>query len=1302
MSAASLPTITLLIANMHCTSCCDAIDSLLVSLPAVRNVTTSLLLRTVTFSVDTSAVQSSSKSPASVGKVIDQVVHKLTGEGGFAVVADDSAEPAIPPAREPLSLLGKLGLHTRRGRERKRAEDRRRRHLEHCEVCQAQERELAESSSPLNTASDLLQAPFASLNGSQHDGIVKTTLSIEGMTCASCTSAITTALNDNPDVEQVDINLLSSSGIVRHKSCLPALDIAEMVSGIGYEAEVVESHNETSVVPSILTAAPQGEVKTVLSIEGMTCASCSSAITDGLSKHPYVTSVKINLLGSSGVILHDQSLSSDEIKELVEDLGYDAQVVSSDVIAKGEQDARIKSIFAIEGMTCASCSGAIDSAFKGRDGIESCNIDLLNNRGVIIHANNITASELAEEIEDLGYGAEISVSEPVTSQNKGKGKEETLQRTVKIHVEGLFCHQCVSKINNHLKTLPLISYSAIALHPSIITVTYKPHDPLTIRDILEGLTGLAPEFEASVFKAPSLSERSRDIQKKEVRLLVEHLAVAVAFAIPTFVIAIVGMVLLKGDDAFKMKVMESTWGAANLGTVILWPLATVVQFGVGRIFYQRAFASLWPHLRSILPETLTPRNQRRLPRRPSTWRSAFSFGSMDLLVVLSTSVSYFASIAMLAIDVQNPPGTDSVGTYFDSCVFLIMFILLGRTLEAYAKSRTTDAVSLLGGLRPDTALLVGVPRVPPAEKEENLPSSSSQETIAGQVLKKQVSHSTDGTPESSSFAQSRQIPIDNLEIGDLLLLPPGSLPPTDAIIVSGNTTFDESSLTGESKPIHKQPGDEIFTGTTNLSSAVTVRVLRLGGDTMIEKIIRAVSDAASRKAPLEKLAEKLTGVFVPVIVYLSLIVLAVWLPLALTHTVEPHSVAGGRVFFALEFAISTLVVACPCGIGLAVPCANAVGNGVAAKAGILASGGGEAFLGATKISRVVFDKTGTLTVGRSEVINEVWEGTAGNDKGRRHNVIRAVLELERGSTHPLAVGMVEYLEKSPLAPSADRVEVVETKEIAGRGLKARVQVGKTWINLLVGNVALMTDHDVDISEQAHATVSTWSTEAKSVILIANLDAPGSYILSALFSLSDHPRPEAAEMIAALKKRGIAVNMLSGDNETTARAVGKMVGLAENEVKGGVGPEGKAETIRIFQAGEGANEKLEGKRKEDGRKDVVMFVGDGLNDAVALAAADVSVAMGHGSQATLASADFVLLSSCLTSLPSLLHISRKVVNRQKLNLGWAIIFNVVCLPFAAGVFYGAGKIRLTPVWSAVLMALSSVSVVCSSLAMRWGL
>ncbi|WVQ83012.1 hypothetical protein IAT38_005150 [Cryptococcus sp. DSM 104549] len=1345
----SLPTITLLINNMHCTSCCDAISTLLSTLPAVRSVTTSLLLRTVTFSIDTSLSQSTSRSAVTMGKLVDEVVRKLQGEGGFVVEMEDGEVPAPSAATAPAGaedraegLLSRLGLHTKRGRERKRLEERRRKHIAHCEACQAQEQASATASS---------STPLTPPHAPSGESLIKSTFSIEGMTCASCTSSIVSALEAQEGIVQVDINLLNSSGVVRHRAGVQAKDVAGMIEDAGFGAEVVGSeveevvgqhHEQESTVDkgkekaqSSATGTPGRTMRTVLSIEGMTCASCTSAITTALNAHPEVQSVEINLLNSSGMVRYAAGLEAKDVAEIVDDLGYGAEVVSSEPEPEaggesgeetqaGRTEERCRSTFSIEGMTCASCSSAITSGLTGREGITAVHVDLLNNRGVVEHSGAITAGEIAEAIEDLGYGAEVVSTSPISSPaapsagaTTAKSAPET--RTLQVRVEGLFCDQCVLKINSHLDSLPLISHTPITLHSPVVTLTYKPHHPLTVRDILSGLSGLAPEFEARVQKTQSLSERSRRIQRREVKVLGWHLGVAFVLAIPTFIIAIVGMILVPGGNDLKMKMMEPKWGAANLGTLIMWPLATIVQFGVGRLFYQRTFASLWPHLRGVLPRALIPASQRRLPARPLGWRTFFSFGSMDLLVALSTTVSYFASLAMLIIDVRNPPSTESVGTYFDSCVFLIMFILLGRTLEAYAKSRTTDAVSLLGDLRPSEALLVerGGRGVEGGEKEGvkegDGEESGSEETHV--ALEEKASCSTAGSTHAEDVASSsqttRQIPVDHLELNDLILLPPGSLPPTDAILVSGHTTFDESSLTGESHAIPKSPGDEIFTGTTNLSSAVVVRVTRLGGDTMIEKIIRAVSDASSRKAPLEKLAERLTGVFVPLIVYLSLIILAVWLPLSLTGTAHPHSGAGGRVFFAIEFAIATLVVACPCGIGLAVPCANAVGNGVAAKAGVLAGGGGEAFLGATRVERVVFDKTGTLTVGRSEVTDELWVEAGERE---RDAVRRGVVELERGSTHPLAKGLVEYLDK----PSGEKpvsegrgelsVEVLETKEIAGRGLKARVKVDGSVVELLVGNVALMTDYEVVLSASHHESISRWSSEAKSVVLVAALfhdpsaaltsPTPPTFTLSVLFSLSDPPRPESASLIAALKKRGIAVSMLSGDNESTARAVGKMVGLEEDEVKGGVGPEGKAEVIRVYQEREGK----EGKGKGKNGREVVMFVGDGLNDAVALAAADVSCAMGHGSQATLASADFILLSSSLSNLLALLRISRKVINRQRLNLGWAIVFNVVCLPFAAGVFYPAGGIRLTPVWSAVLMAASSVSVVCSSLAMRWGL
>lgn len=1185
-----LPTASLVVGNMHCPSCVESITNLLQGMSAVKNLSVSLLLHRITFAVDTST--SSSTSPMTVDRVVEQVTHTLKSEGGFEVSTDadgdDHSEHSEP------RLLDRFFGKRREGKARRIAEERRRRHLEHCEVCRAEQEARDKGIAP-----PTLPAPPPA------DQVLITTLSIEGMTCASCTSSISKALEGDPSILSADINLLSSSGTIRHKATLAAAEVAELVDDIGFEAEVIESHPEA---PELKDDA-EALVRTTFSIEGMTCASCSSAIDSAVRRTGDVTDVNIDVLGNNGVFTHKSALTPEALKDMIEDVGYDATIVSS-----------------------------------------------------------------------------VAVDAP-----KNKGVPGS--RTVTIRVQGTFCNNCITAINAHLESMPLLSYTPVTLHAPVSTITYIPRAPLTIRDILSQLTDLKPEFDAEVVRQQSLSERSQEIQRREVKLLAAHLAVAVVFAIPTFIIAIVSMVLLKSTHPFRRFWDQPVWGGANLGTIVQWPLATVVQFGVGWLFYKRAFNALWPHLRALVPRFLRPASMRRLPPRPVTWKSLFSFGSMDLLVTLSTTVSYIASVAMLALDVRAGPETMSVGTYFDSSVFLIMFILLGRTIEAYAKSRTTDAVALLGNLRPATALLV---------------DTVDEESLDALTDEKRRSEITDDS--NSDSAGPREIPVDHVEYGDTILIQPGSLPPTDGVIVSGTTKFDESSLTGESLPVTKGPGDEIFTGTTNQTSAITVRVTSLASETMLERIIKAVSDASGRKAPLEKAAERLTGIFVPIVVYFALAILALWLGLTFGGIIDPshYHGSGGRTFFALEFVIAVLVVACPCGIGLAVPCANAVGNGLAAAAGILASGGGEAFTGATAITTIAFDKTGTLTVGKSVVTDEYTPDLATLDPTL---VSRALRDVEAQSTHPLAVGLTEYLSKQlPSAP----LEVVESAEIAGRGLRATVAVGggaERSLELLVGNAALLTENGVDLHPAALDLISTWSHDAKSVVLCAARPAGNAgnpFALAGAYALADAPRESTSRVLAALRGRGYRVVMLSGDNEATARAVGRLVGIDAADVHAGVGPEGKAEVIAEMQKrtrttarftlGSGRFALRFGTKVVPQR---VMFVGDGLNDAVALAAADVSAAMGHGSQATLASADFVLLRSDLEALLKLLRLSVKVRNRQWFNLFWAMIFNTTFLPIAAGVLFPVG-FTLSPVWSAVLMACSSISVVLSSLALRWGL
>lgn len=1098
-----LTTATLLVSNMHCPSCIDAIEAALSAVPHVTNIAISLLLHRITFSTDSSRSAS----------VIAHAKRVLRAEGFLWATPDDTE-----PEPESELDLGSSKIFARLTRKRqeikaeKRAEARRRQHLERCQQCREE-----------------------------------------------------------------------------------LLGAAEK---------------------------PRSEIlKTTLSIDGMTCGSCSAGIASAVEAHPLVLEGNISVLTSSGIVTHKAGLSVEELVDLVEELGYDAKVVETRSDALEGGDKLVTTTYSIEGMTCASCTSSIEAGLRDVDGIEKVDVNLLNSQGTVTHRASLTDEAIKDLIEDIGFGAEI-----IRTQASGG------ERSVTIRVDGVFCGNCTTQLNAYLATLRDIRYTPFTLSNPTTTITYTPRQPHTVRDLVAGLADVAPEFDAEVVRSKSVSERSQAIQKHEVRVLAAHLVVAVILAVPTFIIAIVSMVLLPMNHPFRRFWDTAVWGGANIGTLVLWVLATIVQFGVGRYFYVRAYHGLAPHVRSLLAKVGLCHSP-----RPWTPRSLISFGSMDLLVALSTTVSYAASLAMLAIDVRS--NRMSIGTYFDASVFVIMFILLGRTLEAYAKSKTTDAVALLGALRPDTAWLV--------EKDGN----------------------------------AREISADLVERGDVLLVHPGSLPPTDGIVLSGTTTFDESSLTGESLPVPKEPGAEVYTGTTNLTSAVQIEVTSLGGDTMLDRIITAVSSAS--KAPLEKAAETLTGVFVPVICYFSILVLALWLGLTYGGVVTPHNEAG-KAFFAIEFCVAVLVVACPCGIGLAVPCANAVGTGLAAKAGILA-GGGEAFTGITKVTTVALDKTGTLTMGKPSVVDEV-------ELSEDADVALATRALESTSTHPLAVGLVEHL-----ADLNGRVDVKTSEEIAGKGLTAVVATKTGDLHLAIGNEKLMADHGVDLGPIL-AMVEDWGTQSRSVILVASRRGETPFALSAAYALADPLRPTTKPILAALKKKGYRIVMLTGDNARTAGAIGAELGLEPKDVHASLGPQDKADRIASLQ-----NEAVT-KKTWKGTKDVpnrVLFVGDGINDSIALSTAACSIAMGHGSQSTLASADFVLLSSDLASIPDLLKLSRKVVNRQWINLGWAMVFNVVCLPIAAGVLYPAG-IRLSPVWSAILMAASSVSVILSSLALRWGL
>lgn len=491
----------------------------------------------------------------------------------------------------------------------------------------------------------------------------------------------------------------------------------------------------------------------------------------------------------------------------------------------------------------------------------------------------------------------------------------------------------------------------------------------------------------------------------------------------------------------------------------------------------------------------------------------------------------------------------------------------------------------------------------------------------------------------------------------------------------------------------KQIGDSVFSGTVNQGSAISIRITGVAGNSMLDRIMMVVREGQTRRAPVERVADRITGYFVPFICLVGVTTFVVWLGLGLSGKlpIEWRDTTKNWAFWSLQFAIAVFIVACPCGIGLAAPTALFVGGGLAAHFGILVKGGGEAFQEASTLDCIVFDKTGTLTEGGEPVVTDyLWIGESLDEE----TVLAAVKAVEEDSSHPIARAVVNFCKDR----TSESFQVKETSEIAGRGMKASGSPSTPDVDLaiLIGNETLMHDYAVPISTSTAHSLTLWKTEAKSVVLVAIKPATStSWTLASIFSISDPIRPEAAHVIRSLQARNIDIWMISGDNPITAHAIGTKLNIAPSNIIAGVLPEQKAEKVKWLQASPS--------KRHHGRTTVAM-VGDGINDSPALTNSDVGIAIGSGSDVAISAAAFVLLTSDLMALLTLIDLSRVVFRRIKFNFFWALVYNCAALPIAAGVLFpvktgGGGHVRLDPAWAALAMALSSVSVVCSSLMLR---
>ena len=592
----------------------------------------------------------------------------------------------------------------------------------------------------------------------------------------------------------------------------------------------------------------------------------------------------------------------------------------------------------------------------------------------------------------------------------------------------------------------------------------------------------------------------------------------------------------------------------------------------------------------------------------NAWKQAkHKSANMDTLVALSTGVAYVFSV----FNTVYPQFWLNRGlephVYFEAAGVVIAFILLGRLLEEKAKGNTSTAIKKLMGLKPKLVTVI------------------------------------------NSDGQHEQIPIEEVQIDAVILVKPGEKIPVDGIVTQGQSYVDESMLTGEPIPVLKTQNENVFSGTLNQKGSFQFKAEKIGSATLLSQIIKMVQEAQGSKAPVQKLVDKIAGIFVPVVLGIALLSFLIW------------TIFGGENGFTqgLMALVTVLVIACPCALGLATPTAIMVGVGKGAENGILIKDA-ESLELAQKINAIILDKTGTITEGKPSVTNVFWVA-------KEERLKEILCSIEQQSEHPLADAVIDYLEIKSI------IELSNFESHTGKGVQATVE-GETYF---VGTKKLLLEHQIAFDESLIQKAEAWSNLAQTVIWFAN----SKHVL-AILAISDSIKATSKKAVAELQRKGIDVYMLTGDNPATAKAVAESVGIKHFQAE--VLPEQKANFVKQLQS--------EGK--------MVAMVGDGINDSTALAQADVSIAMGKGSAIAMDVAKMTIISSDLQKIPEAIQLSKWTVSTIKQNLFWAFFYNLIGIPIAAGILFPINGFLLNPMIAGAAMALSSVSVVSNSLRLKW--
>ncbi|XP_061540948.1 LOW QUALITY PROTEIN: copper-transporting ATPase 1 [Phycodurus eques] len=1032
-------------------------------------------------------------------------------------------------------------------------------------------------------------------------------------------------------------------------------------------------------------------------IEGMTCNSCVQSIEGMMSQRKGVMSAHVSLADQQGFFEYDPLLtSSEELRDAIEDMGFDASIpepnplptVSCPSVLKSSSVAPMKDkeldssplkqipldckrdkrdkhssadkcFIQIRGMTCASCVANIERNLKNESGIYTVLVALMASKAEVrYNAEMIDPVKIVECVNELGFSASV--------MENYEGSDGNLELVVR----GMTCASCVHKIESSLMKENGIIYASVALATNKAHIKYDS-EVIGPRDIIKLIRNLG--FEASLVRRDRAA--SHLDHSKEIRQWRKSFLVSLIFCLP-----VMGMMIYMIIMDHQMNVSHQHNATAkdlnlfhatmflerqllpglSVMNLLSFLFCVPVQFIGGRYFYIQAYKAV-------------------------KHRSA----NMDVLIVLATSIAFTYSSIVLIVAMVEKAKVNPI-TFFDTPPMLFVFISMGRWLEQIAKSKTSEALSKLMSLQATEATVVTL-------------------------------------NSNSSILSEDQVDVELVQRGDVVKVVPGGKFPVDGRVLEGHSMADESLITGEAMPVTKKPGSVVIAGSINQNGSLLVSATHVGMDTTLSQIVKLVEEAQTSKAPIQQYADKISGYFVPFIVGVSVLTLISWIVIGFLDfpLVEKYfpgydksiSRTEAVIRFAFQASITVLCIACPCSLGLATPTAVMVGTGVGAQNGILIKGG-EPLEMAHKVQSVVFDKTGTITYGAPDVI-QVKIVVEGN-KMPRSRLLAIVGTAENNSEHPLGAAITKYCKQELGTDSLGMC--TDFQAVPGCGIRCLVtntemlskhadsdsednnqrnsmlvQMRDTLTStsshplimdpqplslaqtasyiVLIGNREWMRRNCLQIPHDIDNAMTEHERKGRTAVLVAV-----DNLLCAMIAIADTVKPEAELAVQTLTSMGLEVVLMTGDNSKTARAIAAQVGI--RKVFAEVLPSHKVAKVEQLQQS--------GKR--------VAMVGDGINDSPALAMADVGIAIGTGTDVAIEAADVVLIRNDLLDVVSSIDLSKKTVKRIRINFVFALIYNLVGIPIAAGVFLPVGLV-LQPWMGSAAMALSSVSVVLSSLLLK---